>query len=79
MYNTGDFYYELSRRLSERLSDDDVRFILGLIREDSRDPNLKVMDNSAYAAMQERGVWDVFESTCNKMGITWTHSNGLPY
>lgn len=76
-----NFIEELRQELTKTLSDSDVVFILSLIRSDSRDENLFVMDNDAYMQMRERGsnLEKTFCDVCERLGITWNHNNDPSY
>lgn len=66
---------DLEAKLSEYLSNDDVEFIKSLIKEGKLDSNLKIMENSCYNQMSNRGIWDTFEKASHEVGIEWRHSN----
>lgn len=76
-----DFIELLRQELSNSLSENDVEFILSLIRSDNHDENLFVMDNDAYRQMRERGtnLEETFCDVCERLGIKWTHNNDPVY
>lgn len=76
-----NFIELLRRELSKTLSDNDVAFVLDLIRPNEYDENLFVMDNDAYKQMRERGTYleKTFCDVCKGLGIEWTHNNDPVY
>lgn len=67
----------LRSKLSVR-NQDEIDFILNLIKESDRDANLFYMENDAFRKLKEQGLDDVFEEVCSELGITWQHNNDTP-
>ena len=68
----------LRSKLSVR-NQDEIDFILNLIKESDRDANLFYMENDAFRKLKEQGLDDIFEEVCRELGITWQHNNDTPY
>ena len=56
-------------------SDNDIQFVLSLIKEANIDSNMYVMENDSYNRLVERNLWDVFQEINEKNAIHWNHSN----
>lgn len=67
----------LRSKLSVR-NQDEIDFILNLIKESDRDANLFYMENDAFRKLKEQGLDDVFEEVCSELGIAWQHNNDTP-
>ena len=67
----------LRSKLSVR-NQDEIDFILNLIKESDRDANLFYMENDAFRKLKEQGLDDIFEKVCSELGITWQHNNDTP-
>ena len=53
----------------------DIDFILGLIKESDLDEHLNRMGKDYWNKPQEKGLLDVFEEVSKENNIVWTHSN----
>lgn len=57
------------------VSNDDIQFVLSLIRESRLDEDQSIMDNDYWKRLQERNLLDVFEEINKKHNIEWLHLN----
>ena len=70
-----DFYCILDSALREEgLTQEDIDFVHTLIKEDSRDSNLKRMDIRAFIKLEDRGIEMAFRRACKKKNIEWDHN-----
>ena len=75
MYNKNDDY-ELRLKLQEKgVSSQNIDFIMRQIKSSQLDENLKIMENSFYSLLEERGLWDIFEESCKELGLILMHNN----
>ncbi|MBQ9077313.1 MAG: hypothetical protein IJY31_05660 [Muribaculaceae bacterium] len=76
MTKEGEFYSQLKDKLqSKGVTSEDIVFILNLIKDDSKDENLKVMNNDAFSKLQSKNLALQFEESCQELNIKWYHSN----
>jgi len=58
---------------SKRVSAADVEFIMCQIRCSDIDENAKIMDNNVYFLLEQRGLRQVFEESCQELGFEFSH------
>lgn len=64
------------RELAKKgVSQNDIDFVISIIKESDLDENLNRMNNDYWMKLQERGLLDVFEEVSKENNIVWTHSN----
>ena len=53
----------------------DVEFIMNQIKESKLNEDFKIISENAYISMLEKKLWDVFEKSCQDLGIVLTRRN----
>ena len=67
---------ELEKKLAQNgVNRADVEFIMNLIRDSKLDEDFKIISASAYNLLLDRELWDVFEKSCQDLGIVLNRRN----
>lgn len=60
---------------SKNVSSADIEFIMSQIKCSDVDENAKIMDNNVYIILEQRGLRQVFEESCQELGFVFSHHN----
>lgn len=67
----------LSRQLlGQGVKEQDVEYILSLIRTGDLDENLKILNNDVFDRLRERNLEKDFIEACDVLRFDFTHYNG---